>query len=105
LQAVDKIAEERHHTHAPGRHWYLWVIGVDPDQQGRGVAGQLMAPVFEKADRDQLPCYLETHKPTNVAVYERYGFRVASETPVPGHPTTVFAMLRSPGAGPPNLPK
>jgi ribosomal protein S18 acetylase RimI-like enzyme len=100
LEAVDKIAEARHREHAPGQHWYLWVIGVAPAHQGKGVAGRLMRPVFEKADRDELRCYLETHKQANVAIYQRYGFRVASETPVPGSPLTLYAMLRSPHAGP-----
>jgi ribosomal protein S18 acetylase RimI-like enzyme len=103
LQAVDHVAEARHREHAPGPHWYLWVIGVDPDHQRKGVAGRLMRPVFEKADRDQLRCYLETHKETNVAVYERYGFRVVSQTPIPGHPITMWGMLRSPGKGQPQL--
>ncbi len=99
LQAMDHVAEERHRAHAPGPHWYLWVIGVEPSRQRTGVAGRLMRPVFERADRDGLPCYLETHKETNVPVYERYGFGVASVTPIPGHPLTVWAMLRKPGAG------
>ncbi len=101
LQAVDHVAEARHRQHAPGPHWYLWVIGVDPGRQRTGVAGRLMRPVFERADRDRLRCYLETHKEANVPVYERYGFRVVSQDPVPGHPLTLWGMLRSPGAGPP----
>jgi ribosomal protein S18 acetylase RimI-like enzyme len=100
LEAVDKIAEARHREHAPGKHWYLWVIGVAPAHQGQGVAGRLMRPVFDKADRDEMRCYLETHKEANVAIYQRYGFRVASQTPVPGSPLTLYAMLRSPHAGP-----
>jgi GNAT superfamily N-acetyltransferase len=103
LQGADHVAEVLHHTHAPGPHWYLWVIGVDPPRQRTGVAGRLMQPVFEKADREQHRCYLETHNPSNVAVYQRYGFRVASETPVPGHPLTVWGMIRSPRSGPPEI--
>ena len=97
LQAVDHVAETRHREHAPGPHWYLWVIGVDPAHQGKGIAGQLMQAVFERADRDELRCYLETHKETNVAIYEHYGFRVVSRTPISGHPITMWGMLRSPG--------
>jgi ribosomal protein S18 acetylase RimI-like enzyme len=103
LQAVDNVAEHLHREHAPGAHWYLWVIGVDPKFQGQGVAGQLMKPVFDRADRDQYRCYLETHKESNVRVYERHGFHVVSKTPVPGHPLTVWAMIRSPGVLQPSL--
>jgi ribosomal protein S18 acetylase RimI-like enzyme len=97
LQAADHVAEERHRLHAPGPHWYLWAIGVDPAHQRTGVAGRLMRPVLDRADRDALPCYLETHKDTNVKVYERYGFRVVSTNAIPGQPLTLWAMLRSPG--------
>jgi ribosomal protein S18 acetylase RimI-like enzyme len=99
LQAADHVAEALHRTHAPGQHWYLWVIGVDPQHQGKGIAGQLMRPVFERADRDRFPCYLETHKDSNVRVYERYGFHVAEQKSVPGHPQTVWGMVRSPTPG------
>jgi ribosomal protein S18 acetylase RimI-like enzyme len=103
LQAGDHVAEQLHRTYAPGPHWYLWVIGVDPARQRTGVAGQIMQPVFARADRDKYRCYLETHKESNVSVYERYGFRVMSQTPVPGHPLKVWAMIRSPRSGPGDL--
>jgi ribosomal protein S18 acetylase RimI-like enzyme len=101
LQAADHVAEAEHRAHAPGPHWYLWVIGVDPARQGTGVAGRLMRPVFERADEAGLRCYLETHKASNIAVYERYGFAVVSQTSVPGHPLTVWAMMRRPNPGHP----
>jgi ribosomal protein S18 acetylase RimI-like enzyme len=97
LQAADVVAEERHRAHAPGPHWYLWAIGVDPPHQRRGIAGRLMRPVLDRADQAGLPCYLETHRDSNVRVYERSGFQVVSQSPVPGHPLTVWAMLRRPG--------
>ncbi len=97
LQAMDQVAEAMHHRHAPGPHWYLWVIGVAPEHQGRGLAGRLMQPVLDNADARQLRCYLETHKESNVPVYERFGFRVVSREPVPGQPLTVWGMLRRPG--------
>jgi GNAT superfamily N-acetyltransferase len=100
LQAADHVAEALHRQHAPGPHWYLWIIGVEPSRQRMGIAGALMRSVFERADRDQHNCYLETHKEANVHVYQRYGFRVAEKKPVPDHPLTVWAMIRSPRSGP-----
>jgi ribosomal protein S18 acetylase RimI-like enzyme len=101
LQAVDQVAEHQHRAHAPGSHWYLWAIGVDPPCQRIGVAGRVMRPVLDRADRDGLACYLETHKEANVKVYQRYGFEVVSTNPVPGHPLTLWAMRRSPPGGAP----
>ncbi len=52
------------------------MLGVDPERQGQGIGGQIIAPVLERADRDGLPCYLETMKERNVAFYQKHGFEV-----------------------------
>jgi GNAT superfamily N-acetyltransferase len=66
-----------HHPHEP--HWYLFVLGVDPPLQGRGLGSMLMAPVLDRCDREGLPAYLETGLRRNIAFYERHGFRVVRE--------------------------
>lgn len=60
-------------------HWHLNMIATHPDWQRRGLAGALMAVVFEIADDQGLPCYLETETPENVAYYRHHGFEVRSE--------------------------
>jgi GNAT superfamily N-acetyltransferase len=100
LEAFDRVATRMHCQHAPGPHWYLWAIGVVPERQGQGVGSSLMRPVLARADADGLPCYLETHKQSNTVIYARNGFRIVSESSVPGHPGTIWGMLRSPGARP-----
>jgi GNAT superfamily N-acetyltransferase len=69
--------------------WYLEVLGVAPEGQGRGVGTRLLQPVLERADRDGLPCYLETAKQANVGFYERLGFRAERDGArlAPGGPT------------------
>ena len=44
----------------PSPHWYLSILGVDPDHQGKGLGGELLKPVLAQADAQGLPCYLET---------------------------------------------
>jgi GNAT superfamily N-acetyltransferase len=63
----------------PELHWHLNMIATHPDWQRRGLAGALMATVFEIADDAGLPCYLETETPENVAYYRHHGFEVRSE--------------------------
>ena len=65
---------ERHHR--GGTCWYLVVLSVRPDAQRRGLGTRLVAPVLERADRDAVPCRLETSDPANVAYYQRFGFSV-----------------------------
>lgn len=74
--------------HTPGDdHWYLQLIATHPDWQRRGVAGALLESMFERADADALPCYLETETEVNVAYYRSHGFEVVSEFDIPagGH--------------------
>lgn len=56
LEHVDAL----HPLYAPGPHWYLAMIGVDPLHQGQGVGVALMQPVLARADRVGMACYLET---------------------------------------------
>lgn len=68
--------EPYHKTDVPVDHWYVLVVGVDPAAQGRGIGGALLTPIIERADRDGLPCYLETAQPANIGFYQHLGFRV-----------------------------
>jgi ribosomal protein S18 acetylase RimI-like enzyme len=64
-------ARERDMT---GACWYLFLLGVEPSRQRRGLGGALMRPVLERADSGQLACYLETENERNVAFYQKQGF-------------------------------
>jgi ribosomal protein S18 acetylase RimI-like enzyme len=94
LLAYDAMARKLHHEDSPRPHWYLAAIGVDPEHQGQGIGGSLMQPILARADAQNLPCYLETHRNENVRLYEKHGFRVTHKCEVPGHPIPVWAMLR-----------
>jgi GNAT superfamily N-acetyltransferase len=60
-------------------HWYLNMLATHPDWQRQGLGAALMGAVFEIADGEGLPCYLETETEVNVAYYQRHGFVVRSE--------------------------
>ena len=84
-----------HSRRAPSPHWYLSVIGVTPASQGRSHARDLLQPMIARLDEDGLGCYLETQNEKNIAIYERYGFRVVEEGVIPGSTVKFWAMLRS----------
>jgi ribosomal protein S18 acetylase RimI-like enzyme len=84
LTAMDK----RHPTYP---HWYIFILGVHPDRKGQGLGRILMADVCARADRDQVPAYLETTNPVNLGFYQRFGFEVIDEVnPLPGAPPIWF---------------
>ncbi len=86
--------DEIHKRGAPGPHWYLWAVGVEPGCQGQGIGSRLIQPVLVQADKDGVPCYLETQTERNVAFYERRGFEVVSDGMVPDQTIRIWTMLR-----------
>jgi ribosomal protein S18 acetylase RimI-like enzyme len=86
-------------THRDEQHWYLVVLSVRPECQRRGLGSALVEPILDRADRDALPCQLETSDPANVAFYQRFGFEVIDPAfpAIPGGPT-LTTMRRPQGA-------
>jgi ribosomal protein S18 acetylase RimI-like enzyme len=84
---------EARHPKPP--HWYLAVLGTDPDRQGEGIATALIQPVLDSCDRDEVPAYLETGTQRNVDFYVRHGFKVIEELTLPKGPP-MWLMWREP---------
>lgn len=93
---VDRYTGTQHKQYAPGPHWYLWGLGVDPPCQGQGLGSQLLQPILARADADHCPCYLETMNERNLPFYQKRGFQVMSEGHAPGAALRVWSMLREP---------
>jgi GNAT superfamily N-acetyltransferase len=89
LTAMDKV-----HPREP--HWYLELLAVDPSVQRSGIGTLLQEPVLEEADRDGLPCYLETQDPDNLPYYRRFAYDVEHELrPIPAR-LPLWTMRREP---------
>ena len=94
LKVFGMYADELHHQYTPFPHWILFLIGVRPELQGRGYAKLLLNSMFERLDRDRIPCFLETQTPANVEIYQKYGFAVKHHGHIPGTNIPHWAMLR-----------
>lgn len=77
--ALSTITRDTHRQLANMPHWYLWFLAVKPHVQGRGVGTLLLDEIQKLQDRDGLPCYLETSRLQNVAIYTKKKFRVEKE--------------------------
>jgi ribosomal protein S18 acetylase RimI-like enzyme len=83
----------RYHPKKP--HWYLPMIGVEPNAQGAGLGGALMRHAVARCDAQGAVAYLESSNPRNISLYQRHGFEVLGEIQVGGAPP-VIPMIREP---------
>jgi ribosomal protein S18 acetylase RimI-like enzyme len=91
---ANETMERIHKRHAPGPHWYLLAVGVDPELQGRGLGTALVQEGLARADQATLPVYLETSDERNVAYYERHGFAVVESARLGSGGPPAWGMLR-----------
>lgn len=90
---MDRLHSEL--MHSP--HYYLSVLGLKPEGQGRGLATPLLAPMLERAEQEGKACYLDTHNEANLGLYRRFGFEVRHEGLMPGSDVRHWIMVRAPG--------
>jgi ribosomal protein S18 acetylase RimI-like enzyme len=81
---------------APGDHWYLAGIGVDPAAQRQGIGAALLRPGIDAAAQASLPAVLLTNNEANLAFYEASGFRAVREADTPRDGPHCWAMVRTP---------
>jgi len=59
--------------------FYLYMLGVKPQAQGKGLASILLNSVLDSKKKEGLPVYLQTATPTNLDIYKNKGFKIDSE--------------------------
>ena len=85
---------EKMHPRQP--HWYILVLGAHPDHQGKGLGGELLKPILQKADEGNVAVYLECSNPKSLDFYDKHGFRVMEEiVPIHGCPP-IWRLIRKP---------
>ena len=77
MRALDISGQwDKEHKKMSKRHYYLMVIAVEPEFQGKGIGSRLMQVGLDKADNDGLDCFLETVTPEDVQFYKKHKFEV-----------------------------
>jgi GNAT superfamily N-acetyltransferase len=89
------VAEEMMKAaHPEEPHWYLAIIGSDPDVRGKGFGQVLMRSRLDRCDAEHAPAYLESSNPDNVPYYQRFGFEVTGEITLPDGGPSLVPMWR-----------
>ena len=95
IKPIEEHSTIVHREFAPGDHWYLQTLGVEPAHQGKGYGSLLMEYMLEKIDNNHpLPVFLETSTEINVKFYKRFGFEVVKEEIIPGTGVKQWYLLR-----------
>lgn len=74
VRQLIELFEQAHPRTRP--HFYLSLLGTDPNHRGRGYGLRLLAGNLRRIDQLAMPAYLEASNQVNVALYARYGFVV-----------------------------
>ncbi|GAA3857888.1 GNAT family N-acetyltransferase [Streptomyces lacrimifluminis] len=98
-ERVELIGRLTAGIHPSGRaHEYLWMIGVAPDSQGRGLGTALVQQVLDRCDREGVAAYLEASNARSRMLYERLGFDLLGQPlDLPDGPR-MWPMWREPQA-------
>ena len=83
-------------SHPREPHWYLYILGTEPDLQGRGIGAALLRSRLARVDDSGLPAYLECSKASNIALYEHFGFVATGTLTLPKGAPTITTMWRPP---------
>jgi ribosomal protein S18 acetylase RimI-like enzyme len=82
-------------------HAHFGPFGVEPELQGQGIGSLVLREYTRRLDAAGEHSYLETEKPQNVALYQRFGFEVIDQSEFMGVPN--WFMWRESGAHGPGL--
>ena len=96
FMAANETMDKIHKARVPEPHWYLILVGVDPELQGQGVGSAIIREGLARADRESRPCYLETSERRNLGLYDRHGFAVLEEATLGKDGPQAWAMRREP---------
>ncbi len=76
--------------------WYLSIVGLKPEFQGKGLGGGLIKPVLAETDKLNLTTYLETFTPANISFYKRIGYETIASFIEPVTNAEYWVMSRKP---------
>src|SRR5580698_396869 len=74
-------------------HWYLQLLGVHPDVQGKGVGSALVREHLRVVDAGRMPACLETTI-ENLEFYRRLGFEVRAEIVISAKAPREYSLVR-----------
>jgi ribosomal protein S18 acetylase RimI-like enzyme len=91
-----RAMERMKNAHPSEPHFYLCLLGVLPDQRGRGIGAALIRAGLERCDAARLPAYLESSNELNLPLYRSHGFELLDTLNIGDGAPPLYRMLREP---------
>lgn len=96
LLAYETYAMKLKEKYTGNVDWYLYNLSVSKKAQGKGLSTKLLRPMLDFCDRENIVCYLETNKQSNVSLYEHFEFQLSEQGLIPKSDVMHYAMTRRP---------
>ncbi len=93
-RAILEFMEPAAKTVVPPDAWYLSILGVAPQSQGRGLGRVLLEPTLREADQIGARCFLETFNAATLPFYRRLGFEAVADHWEPTTQARYWIMVR-----------
>ncbi|HJJ30976.1 MAG TPA: GNAT family N-acetyltransferase [Methanocorpusculum sp.] len=90
------IERERARLHLSDDTVYLYILGVAPECQGKGIGSALVREKLAECDREGCRVYLETNTEHNVGYYGSFGFSLVKKIVEEHGAFTTWYMIREP---------
>ena len=95
IKSVVRILKSEAHVrtnfHKYPRYCHLYMIGVLPEAQGKGLASALMNPMIQRMKEVSIPVFLETANPRNVDIYKKKGFKTFETLAIGDHKLSLMS--------------
>ena len=91
---LSAIKTARYHPKRP--HYYLFAIGVTPENKGQGLGTALISHMLKRCDAEGVPAYLENSKQENLPFYKGHGFKVLRQIQFSSSAPPLWLMWRDP---------
>jgi len=89
MRSVVRILKSEAHVNNNFRKYprccHLYMIGVLPAAQGKGLASALMNPMIRRMKEKSIPLFLETANRRNVDIYKKKGFKIFETLTIGAH--------------------
>lgn len=92
--AYNEVSEKLHNKHMKKTDYYLYVLAVRPEQQGKGYSSVLMRHFLNRIDFSKNRIYLETSNEKNIPIYEHFGFKIIAEIAMPKWNIKIWPMIK-----------